>query len=220
MKTISLLTISCALFSFSACTNVDSLKCEHILNLQPGPEFGKDAFLHTEFPDRTHGNAADIPTMAWTFYALGEDEGLTRSLLQFDLSSIPHNAEIRYAKLSLYNNPYSNNSQGEHSSRSGSNEVDIHQVLEEWAEHSVTWNNQPSIHSAPILTLAQSTDAHQDYEDINLTSTVKYWFDNPDKNHGIMMKMQTEQHYRCVILASSDNSVAELRPKLTINYYQ
>ncbi|MCX6233897.1 MAG: PKD domain-containing protein [Bacteroidetes bacterium] len=185
------------------------------ITLQPGPEDGKDAFISTYYPDQNYYYHIDYIAMAWT---AGGIPFVVRSLIEFDLSVVPSGASIINASLSLYNSPDPTNNHGEHSSLSGPNTCWLQRITDEWDEYTVTWNNQPSTTTLHQVTLKQSVDPHQDYEDIDVTQLIKDIIDNPETGHGFMIRLITEEYYRCMIFASSDHPDPNLHPKLAITF--
>src|SRR4051812_42873829 len=71
------------------------------------------ASINTPSPDYPSYEA-----VAWTWSGT---PAVMRSIMEFNLSSIPANATITSAKLNLYNNPTSSENSGQHSSLSGAN---------------------------------------------------------------------------------------------------
>jgi hypothetical protein len=69
--------------------------------LQPGPSEGKDAKIFNIGSLQNYGSDLDFIAATWTF---GGEPGTLRSLIQFDLSSIPPGAGIVDARLSLFYN--------------------------------------------------------------------------------------------------------------------
>jgi PKD repeat protein len=183
--------------------------------LQPGHDDGKDAVIGTYYPDQNYYYHIDYIAMAWT---IGGDPYVDRSLIEFDLSVVPSGASIINVSLSLYNSPDPTNNHGEHSSLSGPNTCWLQRITDEWDEYTVTWNNQPSTTTLHQVTLKQSVDPHQDYEDIDVTQLIKDIIDNPETGHGIMIRLITEEYYRCMIFASSDHPDPSLHPKLAITF--
>ena len=47
---------------------------------------------------------------------------------------------------------------------------------------------------------------------------VQFFVNNQEENYGFMIKLQTEEYYRRLIFASSDNQYEELWPRLTVVY--
>ena len=194
-----------------------SSKSQTTITLQPGADEGKDAFIDSRVGTSNYGNHQDIASIAWTNSG---DETICRGLLEFDFSKIPSNVIITGATLSLYNNPGSPNNNGEHSSLSGSNESVLQRITSDWNEESVTWNNQPTTTNHNEVILSQSASSDQDYSNIDVTALVQDMIANPDSSFGFMLRLQTEEYYRCMIFASSDNENPELHPKLIISYIE
>ncbi|MEO5572051.1 MAG: DNRLRE domain-containing protein [Bacteroidia bacterium] len=184
------------------------------LTLQPDPAAGKDAELFSCIPcgynNRNFGTKKDLNAIAWT--NSGSSSNI-RSLLQFNLSSIPANALVTNAVLSLYFNPSS--SEGTHS---GTNTALLQRVTSSWGELTVTWDTQPTTTAVNQVTLPSSSTATQDYPAINVTAMVQEMVTNPSSNFGFMLRQQTETVFRKMIFASSDYLTAALRPKLVVTY--
>jgi hypothetical protein len=185
--------------------------------LQPNGIDGKDALLANCVPcgyaNTNYGWSEDFAAAAWTNN--GADSKL-RSLIRFDLTSIPANSSIVSATLSLYHNPSSLN--GDHSSLSGSNESVIQRVTTPWDENVVTWQNQPNTTTINQVILPQSTSTSQNYININVQALVQDMVNSPTTNFGFLLKMVSETAYRRMIFASSDHPNSELHPRLTIVY--
>ncbi|MCB0794242.1 MAG: DNRLRE domain-containing protein, partial [Flavobacteriales bacterium] len=137
-----------------------------------------------------------------------------RSLLAFDLDTLPVGAQILDARLSLYHDPTS--SEGEHSSLSGPNNCSIRRVLQAWDEMTVTWDSQPGSTPQNEVVLPPSTSNTQDYLDIDVTDLVVDMIQYG--GHGFLLRMETESYYRRVVFASSDHSDEDLHPKLVITH--
>lgn len=191
-----------------------AVEAQTTIVLRPGSELGKDAYLRDLTPDCNYGTHPDFLATAWTFYGTPVT---VRGIIDFDLSSIPENATIMYAHLSLYSyfSPINN---GGHSTLSGSNEALLKRVTESWNESTVTWNTQPSTTSQNEVILPPSTNTIQHYPDIDVTYLVQDMVDDPINSHGFFFKLVTEEYYRRMLFASSDNSDTALHPKLTICY--
>ena len=189
------------------------------LNLQPNSADGKDAYItnwsNNNWINTNFGTINDYIAIAWT------DGGVPyvgRSLIDFDLSSIPSNAIITNAYLSLYNNPNSSQVNGQHSSLSGSNQSVLKKIVSPWSENSVTWNTQPATSSLNQVTLPQSPGPNDDYININITSLIQDKVSNPSDNFGFMLQLGTESYYRSLIFASSDHVDPLKRPRLAVHY--
>lgn len=182
------------------------------VTLQPNSSSGEDAYIDNRLPNSNFGSIEDFMAAAWTNSGT---ETIVRSLVKFDLSSIPTNAVVNSASLTLY--AYNSVGNQTHSTLSGSNAALIQKITDSWSESTVTWNNQPTTSAINQLTLAASTSTNQNYT-INVTAHVQDMVANPSTNFGFMLKLITEQYYRKLVFASSDNANAGLWPKLEINY--
>jgi hypothetical protein len=191
---------------------------QNVLVIQPDPITGKDATVWSCTPDRNMGKDPDYEAMAWTWNSMGLGAGIQRGLMNFDFSSIPDDAKIDNAYLSLYNNPNSSEYNGKHSSLSGSNAALLQRIVEPWDEDSVTWNKQPKSTAENEVYLRQSVTEHEDYENINVTLLVQDFIYYPSESFGFLIKLETEQYYRSMIFASSDHPNENIRPKLVVYY--
>jgi len=181
--------------------------------LQPDGSQGKDAYLDSRLNFQNFGDYIDFAAISWTNQGTPVD---IRSLIDFDLSSIPNGSTINSASLSLYS--YDSPANGAHSTLSGSNESVIQRVTNSWDENTVTWNNQPSVTTQNQVFLSASTSTIQDYLNIDVTNLVQDMIDNPNNSHGFRLKLVTEEYYRRMVFASSDWTDASLHPKLEVTF--
>ncbi|MFC6996035.1 DNRLRE domain-containing protein [Rufibacter roseus] len=171
---------------------------------------GRDAlYLNTV----NYSTYAYLNAHAWT-HSLGNS--YMRTLFKFNLESIPVGATIQSATLHLYSDP---NSYGVLSNQqiSGSNAVYFEKVTANWTESTVIWNNQPATTTAGRIWQGPSTSTTENIQ-VNLSSFVQEWVNNPSANYGLMMKLENEQYYRARNYASEDHTNAAIRPKLVITY--
>src|SRR6185436_15114022 len=117
------------------------------------------------------------------------------------------------------NNPTSGSGSpaGSHTSLTRSNASFLQKVTSSWNENTITWNNQPATTTTNQVTLAQSTDPHQDYS-LDVTTLVQNRVTTPATNFGFMLRLQTELNYAALVFASSDNADITRRPKLSLTY--
>lgn len=211
MRTFTLATLS---IGFALLTS--SLKAQSTITLQPGPA-GKDAEIFSCVPcgysTRNFGNIGDLCAVSWTNNG---NSSKIRGLIQFDLSSIPTGSTINDARLSLYYNP--NTDEGTHFKYFGNNSALLQRITQNWNESTVTWNNQPTTTTQNQVVIPSSTSSTQDYPNINVTNLIRDMVNNPSTSFGMMLKLQYESHFRKLIFASGDYSVASKRPKLTVTY--
>jgi hypothetical protein len=190
--------------------------CQTTIVLQPDATLGIDVVIDPYYPTLTDNSTPEFNASAWTN---GGGLGIQRSLINFDFGVIPQNATIQSAILTLYNNPTSQNGfqNGEHSHVSGSNSSVLQRIVDPWQINSVNWNNQPATDTLNQVFLAQDTNVHQDYI-LNISGLIQERVQNPSNNYGFMLKLLTEQPYRCLIFASSNHNDPALHPKLVITY--
>jgi hypothetical protein len=219
--------------TFSKSFTVDSLKSElngdplvvHLVAvtgdqteviLHPGVE-GKDAQIGACVPcgynTANVGNSTELAPIAWTN---GGDLSVIRGLLEFDLSSIPANATVTSAKLSLYH--FTSVGNGDHSSLTHPNVGFIERITESWQEGTVTWDTQPATTAMNRVNLPESESPTQDYTDLDVTNMIQDMINDPASGHGFMLRMQNEAPYCRLIFASSDNANSDLHPKLVVTY--
>jgi PKD repeat protein len=180
------------------------------LVLQPGPE-GKDAYIN-DYYETNYGDYPNMYALATTSWG---DFFTSRSLLEFDLSSIPPGSYILEAKLSLY---FANNPSTPHY-HCGENAAFLQRVIEPWDEHEVTWWNQPGITEQNQVELPTSQYEDQDYPDIDVKDLFQDIISDPENSHGILFRLQVEEYDRKMMFASGDYMEnPELRPKLVIIY--
>jgi hypothetical protein len=187
------------------------------LTLQPDAATGKDAELFSCIPcgysNQNFGNIAENCAIAWT--KNGADHKI-RSLIQFDLSSIPAGATVISATLSLSWAPGSD--EGNHFGIFGSNKAWLQRVTSSWQENTVTWNNQPTTTTTNRVAVAGSTSGTQNYPNINVRILVQDMVNDPAHSFGFMLRLQTETVYKKLVFASSDHWNPALRPKLVVVY--
>ncbi len=178
--------------------------------LQPLAADAKDAEIWSLEPTTNFGDYPELKANAWTWSGLN---GIQRALLYFDLSSIPADAVIVSAQLSLYAEDSPDTQ-----FHSGDNDSWLKRITSPWEEFSVTWNTQPSTTSIHQADLPQSSAPYQDYLNINVKNLVKDMINDPGGNFGFMLQLQNESPYRRLTFRSSDQDEPSENPKLVITY--
>lgn len=184
------------------------------ITLQPGPDEGKDAAVSSKDPGNIPGDRESVLSATWTYF---DDLMLIRNYLAFDLSSLPENAIITNARLSLFYNPTDPHESWDY--HTGENDIIIQRVTSEWDEHNIVWSSQPSITTDNRVKLPPSTSPTQDYLDIDVTNLIVDMTGPTVENHGFMIRMVDElNYYKSVVFASSDHADSSLWPKLVLTY--
>jgi hypothetical protein len=194
---------------------VSSANCQTTVILQPNSANGKDGFISDNVPNSGQGNSTEFDAAAWT---IGGVPLKIRSLIEFDLTSIPAGVTIQSAVLTLYNNPNSvnGNGNGQHVNSSGSNAAFLQRITSPWTE-DVTWNTQPTTTTLNQVTLPQNTDPFQNYQ-LNVKTLLEDIIANPSAGYGFLLKLETESPFRLLAFASSNHPNAALHPKLEVTY--
>ncbi|MFH2140959.1 MAG: DNRLRE domain-containing protein [Bacteroidota bacterium] len=174
---------------------------------------GKDIFVWDYLPDASPTNSDELSVYAWTYQGTPT---IRRVLLRFNLSMIPQFSTILDAQLKMFNYPNAPSTWGEHSQLSGTNEFYINRITSVWNEISATWNNQPSVTIQNQVLVPPSIDPHQNYV-ISVTDLIQDIVDLPtNENFGFRLKLVTEDYYRSLIFASSENPDTSLSPELVV----
>ncbi|HYV90664.1 MAG TPA: DNRLRE domain-containing protein [Chitinophagales bacterium] len=171
---------------------------------------GEDATIDDYGPANNYPNGIEYNSSAWTIYGTPV---IWRNLFQFDLSSIPINATVTNADLSLYY-PTTNNA-GSDTSLTSSNESVLQRITSAWAEDAVTWNNQPSSTNQNEVILPASV-GNQDYPGIDVTTLVQDMVSDPANSFGFLLKLTNESYYARMLFASGDNPDATEHPRLDV----
>jgi len=198
------------LYFFLLSFPVTTLFAQTTLILQPDASAGKDARIFNIGALANYGN--DVDFIASILDYAGEP-GTTRSIIQFDLSSIPLNAHITDASLSLY---YNNTSKTP--GQMGNNAAYLRRLIEPWDENTVAWNGQPNYVTDNEVLIPASTFESQDYENIDVTELVQDMVQFPATSHGFMFMLQTEQGLASMKFYSSDGSDPNKHPRLVVTY--
>lgn len=210
-------TLSVIFFAFGLFFSFTAYSQSTTIVLQPGPSEGYDVSYGNN-PDYLVPNSlsTDFGTAQWT---CGGTPCELRSLIKFNLNSIPTNAVISSATLSLYANPSQLNGNPAAGPTHGTNNSsELLKIVSPWSINTVNWDNQPNVSNSDIVTLAQSVTNYDDYLNIDVTAIAQGWINNPANNYGWMLKTQTSDFYNCMIFGSSNFPDSSKRPALTLNF--
>lgn len=183
--------------------------------VQPDATQGKDAAVTTQAPTVNYGTLVDMETLTWTCQSV---LCTSRSMIEFDLSTIPANSTIDSAYLFLYANNNAPNGIVGSPNYGNDNAATLRRITQSWAENSVTWNNQPATTAQDEVILPQSTSTSQDYV-LDIKALVQASIQNPNSSYGFMLSEINEvDYYNSQIFCSSDIADPGLRPKLKVCY--
>ena len=160
---------------------------------------------------------------------LGGDEQLivskrNESLVRFDLASIPSNAIINSATLTLYMHGHDDGDDDHDDDDDDRRDEDcrgfssvpvyVQRATAAWVESKVSYasfNQQFDGDVAGILL----PSGKNTYKAIDLKSTVQAWVSGSKENDGVVLRTTSRKRWR---FASSENGRVTLRPSLTISY--
>lgn len=171
-----------------------------------------DAVLGSIAPDQNWGTEPSLDPYTWT---QGGIVNIVRPLIRFDLSSLPSSADkIKKAVMVLYYDPFTHGG-GKHA---GLTAFSVLRVTSPWDELNVTWNNQPSTTDMNAVAVPAAVYDQQNYV-IDVTELVKDMLgSSPANNYGFMLRLNNENPYNAVFLASSNNADASRHPQLWVTY--
>jgi hypothetical protein len=191
-----------------------------VLTLQPDETSSNDIYIESGAPT-TNQNAQTVVS-AGEFNA---GANITRTLIKFDLSSIPAGVTINSAVLSLYATT---------DLSSNARTFRVFRQLRAWVESQATWNiystgnnwataggfGATDCEQTDIGTRAfTATETLNEFKDFTLTaSEVQEMITGGGfTNNGFLIKADTETDDQ-YLFAGSGNATASLRPKLVIDY--
>jgi hypothetical protein len=206
-----LLALAILLGSWSASTPAQAQAGTTCVVIQPNATAGKDAYIKEDKVDERRGGDSELRVKS-------ENGHLNRSLLQFDLSSLPSGASVSSATLSLYVKDASG----------GAVTINARSVTNSWVESEVTWKARNKAANLLWTTAggdfgavvsSTSVDNTKDvWRSWNVTSLAANWVATPASNYGVILEAavtdpKTEKKFK-----SSDDGTATERPKLEVCY--
>jgi len=220
ISTLALLISVVAFIAAMPGANVAAKPLADIYTGQPDGTVGKDNFIQSTAATNNFGNDAVL--------ASGESNissAVYRSLIMFDLSSIPANATISSATLSLWIAvDRSDNAR----------DVRVFRSLRNWHETQSTWNiystgnNWQTAGSAGVndydatalatTNLGANVAVDTEVQFSLNTAEIKKLIDGTYTNYGFLLSTATENNDAYVYYSSDEVTKATQRPKLTIFY--
>ncbi|TAL20052.1 DNRLRE domain-containing protein [Patescibacteria group bacterium] len=159
-----------------------------------------DTYISNNYPTNSYGG---IDT-AFVQYQSGPS--FSRTLLKFDLSSIPVGSTVQAAELALTFQSVST---------STTVTLQLYRAGESWSETSATWNSAPTL-SDLIVSQLTSKNAAQKW---TVTDAVKNWVAGTWSNNGLILK-STEGSGNQFTFGywTREAALTDSRPKLTVTY--
>jgi len=156
----------------SAWSNVESVQVSPPTQFYPSA----DTTILQGIPSGNFGSATDM----WAGYehCSSSANGITRSLVRFNLSSIPAGTSIANATLSLYLVNSCDTSNRTHT-------VTTYRVKDDWSS-STTWNSQPGTGEA-YGSASISSRTYKRYT-FDITDLVRGWVNGSYTNYGLMLR--------------------------------
>lgn len=187
----------------------------HTLTLQPDAAAGNDTFILAE---TNYGTEVDLYVGAKAAWGNAPN----RTLIKFDLSSIPDNAKINSVILSMYVNSTV-------AAPANGGDWKVYRLKKEWVESEATWNiystgnnwtaaggfNVADCEQTEISSRSfTNSETLNEFKDFTIVATKK---SDIDLGYGWLIKSVLEND-DLLIFSSSDNATAGNRPKLVIEY--
>ena len=164
--------------------------------------------------DSTKNN---IQAFTWTDNEHGVAKYNGRTLLWYDMSSIPANSKIVSAYIYFYANLNASDGVAGQPTYGTNNAGYLQKVTSSWRLGVVDGNHQPEITQTQQKTLAQSTSTAQNYA-IAITDFVQGWVNKPDSNFGMLLRMQTENNPYNSLLFASAKASKSLQTRVVVCY--
>ena len=183
------------------------------ITLQPTNNPNEVHFAILGSTTETDPNAPELVAAAWTS---GSTPYYFRAAFKFDLSSIPVNATILSAKLTLYSNPTPSNGNHVDANYGSNNSMFISRITANWSAATLNWNNQPPVSTTDQISIPQTSQSLLDLIDIDVRTMVAAMVST--NNYGFKIQLQNEIIYDSRIFCSSKYSDTTKHPKLVITY--
>ena len=186
------------------------LRSDEVVTLAPA----QDTYINRHFPTQA---ACDYPVLA-----VGLAGGV-RSLLQFDLSSIPEEVAVDSATLKLLASKWFG---------SGPITTGVYAVMRDWAACETTWIEaktgtpwaQPGCDDTvedrgDVPEASFATSGAPRWYEVDLTRTVQGWVDGTIPNHGLLLMQEPQTSGLGLFWLAAKESDSDSQPKLVVRYH-
>lgn len=167
-----------------------------------------DAELDQASPTTNAGSSIQMRTYPWS------PSWTRRSIVKFDLSSIPTGSQVSAATLTL----------AETGTFGSTRTIGVHRVTTNWTESAVTWNSPwttagGDFVSTPTATASVSWTGLLDSDSWDVTTDVSAFVGGTATNYGWIVKDETENSsQQWWGFGTKENTTTSNRPKLTVVY--
>lgn len=159
------------------------------------------------------GHATELVAGTWTS---GGSTVFMRGALKFDLSSIPANATILTAKLTLFSNPTPLNGNQTVPNEGSGNAMYIRRITSNWNPITTSWLTQPNTTVADQISIPHTAQPSFDLVDVDVKNLVTTMLTSG--NYGFMIMLQNETPFNMRNFCSSTHAISTKHPKIAITY--
>lgn len=161
----------------------------------------------------------------WTFtnnenvvanWTAGGTPHFWRNILKFNMSSIPTNAIINSASLSLYSKPNAAHGWSGQPTAGTNNSTSISRITNAWTTASISTTAWPSISTQNQVILAQSPNNNHSYTNIDIKNLIQDLITSGD--NGIFLRHVDTPYYNSLIFYSAEDTDTSKHPKLVVCY--
>jgi len=212
-KLVRLIIISLVLALFMIPANTQVVLADTEVTIQPS---AADAYMNKEVPDTNDGTATYL-------YVRSYSNKNERTILKFDMSSLPDNATVTSATLSLYCLGTA--------SANGRTHYAYRVTQTAWTEGGVTWNKYNGTNywataggdyatADGVSAAVPDGNSWVDWTGEGMKNQVQYALNNTGKVAHFLIKDGTENSVtqQIVYYYSKEYATATLRPKLVVTY--
>jgi alpha-tubulin suppressor-like RCC1 family protein len=189
----------------------------------------RDAYLHMAlkpgceyYANSNYGNSPNFYSGEWSASGYRVNQ---RSLMDFNVASLPADAVIIEARLSLYSMSPQLNDDYRHSSSLirpnsifKSNASYLERITGTWGEYTVTYNTQPASSTVNRVQLHESQSFDESYVNFDVTALVRDMINFPGTSNGILIRLTSESKYSRMAFCSKEHADSARWPRLTIKY--
>lgn len=182
----------------------------HLHNVTTGTEAAAFAVVGDA---RIHGGMTTTNFGNDPFLYIGGDD-YNRSVLGFDVSSIPAVNPVLSAKVKVYVDAYSGNGKPA--------DLAAYKLTTAWNEATVTWKTPWVVPGGDFAAMAVSTPIVKtdvgSWKELDITPWVQQWVSDPASNHGLLLSLINPTGFTVYRLPSSEYWFPEQAPMLTVTY--